>query len=69
MTCIPLQAFWDPTVIGRCISIDKINFGIALSDALLDAVLLVMPVPLLWGLQVAKTQKMALLAIFALGGL
>ena len=69
VTCIPLEAVWDLGVGGRCMNLDRIYLGNSIPGTVIDAILLAMPVPMLLRVQVNKAQKLALLGVFALGGL
>lgn len=69
MECIPLRALWDFTVKGHCISTNKTFLGNAIPNVITDAILLAMPLPFLFGLHVSRSQKVALVGIFALAGL
>ncbi|OGM43971.1 hypothetical protein ABOM_007989 [Aspergillus bombycis] len=67
MTCIPFRKLWDPTVPGRCINLPQFYYGLQIPNILTDAIILVMPIRLVWNLQIPKTQKILLSGIFLLG--
>ncbi|PVH98562.1 hypothetical protein DM02DRAFT_673339 [Periconia macrospinosa] len=47
----------------------KINLSLAISNFLIDFMLMLLPIPLIASLQISKANKLATLFIFALGGL
>jgi hypothetical protein len=47
----------------------KINLSLAISNFLIDFIIMVFPIPLIMKLQMSRTNKFATLIIFALGGL
>lgn len=67
--CVPIKAAWDPTVSARCIEYKAQLVAIAIINVTTDVVVLVLPMRLVWGLQISPSQKWRLSAIFSLGGL
>ena len=67
--CIPAAHFWDPTVPGKCIN--QVIFTTCASSSLMltDVVLYLMPMPVIWKLQMTTRRKLELTIIFMLGGL
>ena len=66
-TCIPISATWDPSVKGRCIKVDDLYLVCSSFNIATDFVMLSLPMPKLWKLNVSKTQKIQLTTFFALG--
>lgn len=66
-TCIPFQKLWMPTIPGGCINLPKLYYGSQIPNIVTDAIILVMPVKVVWNLHVSKTRKYLLLGIFTLG--
>ncbi|KAJ5611147.1 hypothetical protein N7510_007866 [Penicillium lagena] len=69
LMCIPVNKFWDPTVEGACIDAAKFYYGIQIPNILTDAILLCMPLNVVWKLPIAKSQKLLLSGVFLVGGL
>lgn len=68
--CHPIQNFWlsaGPS--ESCIDVQGLFIGQAIPNIATDIVLLVLPLPLIWRLQLPLAQKLGLLAIFTLGSL
>ncbi|KAK3942513.1 hypothetical protein QBC46DRAFT_72177 [Diplogelasinospora grovesii] len=66
-SCIPLQAFWDPSIPDsycRPASYWFANTGLHIGT---DVLLYILPLPVIFNLQVKRRQKVALYSIFALG--
>jgi hypothetical protein len=66
-TCIPIRKSWIPTLPGECINTQHTFVAATTSNILVDVLLLIVPMPMLWKLQVGTPQKFALLGIFACG--
>ncbi|PWY84858.1 PTH11-like integral membrane protein [Aspergillus heteromorphus CBS 117.55] len=69
LNCIPVSRFWDRAIPGSCLSFEAVWFFNASMNIATDTILLFMPMPLLSHLQLPRMQKVALMGIFALGGL
>ncbi|KAK7544197.1 uncharacterized protein J3D65DRAFT_8650 [Phyllosticta citribraziliensis] len=67
--CIPVEAFWNRSIQGQCINpliSNYVNAGFNIST---DLVIILIPIPALNKLQVSKSQYIALLVAFSIGGL
>ena len=67
--CAPIDFTWDPHGEGRCINLDKFYLGQAIPNIITDIVLLSITLPMIWRLQLPRSQKVALSGVFLLGGL
>lgn len=69
--CRPLSYFWmrytDPSAVGTCIDIPKFFFGNGIAAMLIDVIILCVPIPIVWGLQMPTSQKLAVVSILLLG--
>jgi hypothetical protein len=65
--CIPPQKIWMPYIDGHCGNSNMLYTACALTDLILDIIIFLLPIPVLWGLQMPLNKKVALSAIFALG--
>ena len=66
-TCIPVQKQWDEKIPGHCLSSQNTFVAAASPNIAIDAIILLLPMPMLWKLQVRRSQKFGLFAVFALG--
>ncbi|KAJ6077377.1 uncharacterized protein N7446_000313, partial [Penicillium canescens] len=68
LNCIPVNAFWDTSIQGRCIKREFLWFFNAGINIVTDLGILVMPIPVLSHLQLSWKRKFGLILIFAAGG-
>ena len=70
MQCIPIDHLWTQPQGARtgCID-DSISLYFAVSGVILDALVLCMPWPMIWRLQMPMARKLAVLGILMLGAL
>ncbi|KAI0119690.1 hypothetical protein F4814DRAFT_412980 [Daldinia grandis] len=68
--CVPPQKYWHPEIDGFCEN-DYTNFGLLLAGLLLDVItdimILLLPMPIIWHLQMSKKKMLGLLAAFTTG--
>lgn len=67
--CRPLRALWEPSLSGHCFDQKLFIIVNQVFNVMVDFVLLGLPVPMIWGLQRAWQDRLALNGVFALGGL
>jgi hypothetical protein len=69
LECQPLQLAWDPAMEGGHCVPDKIKPWIVIGalDVFMDAIMLCLPLPVLWKLRVSLADKIALICIFGAG--
>lgn len=67
LICRPISQFWSPTVNGTCGN-ERV-FGITASalNLVTDVIILIMPMPMLWGLHMPVAKKIQLTMAFGLG--
>ena len=68
--CSPIHKAWDAagTVPGSCINVNALFFANAALDISQDAFIYILPMRMLYQLQVPQRQKIALMMVFAVGG-
>ncbi|KAI9933726.1 hypothetical protein MW887_004798 [Aspergillus wentii] len=67
VTCIPFEKLWNPMIPGGCIDLPKFYYGSQVPNIVSDAVILVMPMRVVWLLPISNKQKTLLSGIFVLG--
>ena len=67
--CLPVQRFWMRRRPGQCYNINQFALSISAVDVFLDALILVLPIKPILDLQMSKSRKALLCAIFLVGGL
>ena len=66
--CTPISTVWDVSNLNpTCVNRIKLWEAYAISDVLTDAMVLSMPIPAVWYLQMGTRQKWAVSGIFLLG--
>ncbi|KAK3173075.1 hypothetical protein OEA41_006404 [Lepraria neglecta] len=66
--CRPIQGAWNPFIKAQCIQINLVFMILAGMNVLTDFMLLIAPLPAIWGLQMRKGMKIQLMSIFCIGG-
>ena len=67
--CSPIDSLWNPQVKGKCINLSAELIASSVLNVVTDFLLLVLPLPILWRLQISMERKLELIGIFLLGGL
>ncbi|TWU77311.1 hypothetical protein ED733_004934 [Metarhizium rileyi] len=65
--CVPVEKLWRPDVEGRCVSELGVWLANAGSTILSDMVILLLPMPQVWKLQLRTLEKLGLTLVFGLG--
>ena len=67
--CNPIQGAWNVEIGATCIDPVKFYHGNAISNLLTDVIILLLPMPLVWRLQMTFKRKVALSGVVLLGSL
>ena len=67
--CLPLSYIWDRSVKGFCLRIPIAATILAIFNFLTDIIILVMPMPILWRMQIETKEKYQIMGMFLTGGL
>lgn len=67
LVCRPLNAYWDRTVHGTCLTIITFTYFTNISNLITDIWIFLMPVPMIWHLQLQTKKKLLLSLIFCIG--
>ena len=65
--CTPPRKTWTPEISGHCLNPLHTALGTTLSNVVIDVIILLLPFPTLWALQVGTRKKMGLILVFASG--
>ncbi|KAI0812128.1 hypothetical protein GGR55DRAFT_640494 [Xylaria sp. FL0064] len=65
--CTPVQREWNPLIPGHCFNPVILPYFSGISSSATDIYVLVLPITLLWGLNMNMQRKLRLTAIFSLG--
>ncbi len=66
-TCIPIQAYWDSSVHGRCFQSLTFWYTTSSLNIATDVGIFILPVPILFKLQLPVRQRIILMCIFTIG--
>ncbi len=69
LQCRPLRGYWDKSIDAKCFDGDKFFIVNQVFNVVMDFVILSLPLPIIWSLKRVWQDKLALSAVFALGGL
>ncbi|KAF2008746.1 hypothetical protein BU24DRAFT_321242, partial [Aaosphaeria arxii CBS 175.79] len=68
LLCTPVQYNWDKTISGTCSPHSQIAYIIAgATNLVIDVFIVLLPMPILWKLQISWTKKLLVMAMFSLG--
>ena len=68
--CSPQRKIWQPWLTyGHCFSFNIWNLASGLFNAISDIVILILPMPCLWRLQMPLKKKLIITGVFATGSL
>ncbi|OAA59570.1 hypothetical protein SPI_05768 [Niveomyces insectorum RCEF 264] len=65
--CRPIRGFWDHTVPATCVPDLPQWYVNAAGNIATDVIIFTLPIPVLWRLNLPRTQRLSLIAIFGLG--
>jgi hypothetical protein len=69
VNCVPISGNWDPNVDAKCLTLPE-TYGIWVTSAgnlATDVIILVLPIPVVWNLNLKKKPKLILRGVFCLG--
>jgi len=67
LTTFKVQKSWIPATIGFCLADVPTFTGLATVTIVYDIIIFLLPIPLIWALQIRKRRKVALMGVFLLG--
>ena len=67
LTCRPLSKAWNPLQPGVCENTLQSLIALSSCNMALDLIIILLPMPMVWRLQMATRRKIELTIIFALG--
>ncbi|MCJ1466988.1 hypothetical protein MMC07_005610 [Pseudocyphellaria aurata] len=69
LMCRPVAYNWNKTIEGSCANLNLAYLLAGITNLLIDALVVIIPMPLLWGLQLPLSKKLGLAGMFGLGSL
>jgi len=65
--CNPVEKGWNPFIPGQCGPTSALWIGSAVPSVAIDLIILALPLPKIWGLQMSRGRKIGLTFVFLLG--
>jgi len=65
--CTPISKAWDITVVGTCVDRLPIYEFQAIQGVVLDVLIILIPIPMIFGLRLSKAKKFGLIFMFTVG--
>ncbi|KAF2710839.1 hypothetical protein K504DRAFT_500782 [Pleomassaria siparia CBS 279.74] len=67
VVCRPIEAYWDSNVVGKCLNLVTFTYFTNISNLVTDVWIFLMPIPVIWHLQLQLRKKLLLSFIFSIG--
>jgi hypothetical protein len=67
--CVPISSLWGATEPTFCINLPALIISMGVVNTVTDIIMLSLPMPLLWTLQLSTMRKKLLTGLFLMGGL
>ena len=65
--CTPVHKAWAPEVDGHCLNLVELGVASGYINIATDLLILLLPIPMVWSLQLSAKIRLAVMAIFATG--
>jgi hypothetical protein len=65
--CSPIEKAWKVTLPGTCLNTGNLWLGSGIGSLLIDVIILLMPLPMLWQLQLKMVRKLQIIGVFICG--
>lgn len=70
LMCHPVAYTWNKSVAkGSCTNLNLAYLLAGITNLLIDALVVILPMPMLWGLQLPLSKKLGLAGMFGLGSM
>ena len=67
--CSPFAYTWDKTVAnGSCVNLPAAYLSVSIINLILDVMVIILPMPMLWRLQMPTSKKVVISGVFGIGG-
>ena len=65
--CTPLTKYWNVDEPGHCISVIKSDYAYGAMNVASDAMIFILPLPMIWRLQLSVRDKIGITLVFMSG--
>ena len=69
LLCRPVEYNWDKSIAGICANEQLAFFLAGITNLIIDLGVIVLPMPILWNLQMAVPRKIAVSTMFGIGAM
>lgn len=66
-TCYPITVFLEPYYGNKCVDTIPMFMSLLFTDVVADVAILILPIPMVLGVQLPMKQKLAVIGMFSLG--
>ncbi|PLB51343.1 hypothetical protein P170DRAFT_382755 [Aspergillus steynii IBT 23096] len=67
LQCTPIERLWYPMLPGKCIPVRTLLIGSGIPSLIINAMILILPLPLLWRLKMKMSRKLLIIGVFLCG--
>ena len=68
--CVPIAYGWDKSIPGgHCANLTSAYLAVGIIDAVTDLIIMLLPLPMIWNLQVPRVRQLSLAFIFSIAAL
>ena len=67
--CRPIAKYWIPDLLGHCIQTLKADYGYGSLNFITDLLIFILPLPMVWRLQLSSRDKVGISVIFMIGSM
>ncbi|KAI0845129.1 hypothetical protein F5Y00DRAFT_247109 [Daldinia vernicosa] len=67
--CTPVQYNWDKSIPGKCTNQDQAYLGAGITNLIIDAFIVILPMPMVFRLRMPWPKKLSIAAMFSLGAI
>ena len=65
--CTPVDKYWNPAFTGHCIETIQADYAYGSLNFITDLIMFILPLPMIWRLQLSRRQKLGI-SIILMGG-
>ena len=67
LECRPIAKFWNPLTPGKCFNLVAFSYFTNISNLVTDVWIFLLPIPVIWRLQISNQQRLGLCCVFLIG--
>lgn len=67
--CVPISGLWTLSEPARCVNLNMFFTLSGIPNILANIAIVFLPIPMIWNLEIERKDRIALFAVFSLGGL